>query len=110
MKTWIAPLALGLSLFAAPAVHAADAPATGGEAKPESRMAACNKDAGERKGDERKAFMKECLSAKPQAAAGAASSPRTAQQTKMKTCNAEAKGKTGDERKAFMKECLSRKV
>jgi hypothetical protein len=66
-------------------------------------MAACNKDAGEKKGDERKAFMKDCLSAKPAAAAS------TPQQEKMKTCNADAKGKTGDERKAFMKECLSNK-
>lgn len=69
----------------------------------QAKMAACNKDAGEKKGDERKAFMKDCLSAKPAAAAS------TPQQEKMKTCNADAKGKTGDERKAFMKECLSNK-
>ena len=63
-------------------------------------MATCNKDAGDKKGDERKAFMSDCLKAKP----------ASAQQDKMKSCNADAKGKTGDERKAFMKECLSNKT
>ena len=62
----------------------------------QSKMATCNKDAGEKKGDERKAFMKSCLSAK-----------KATQQEKMKSCNATAKDKKGDERKAFMKECLS---
>ena len=62
----------------------------------QSKMATCNKDAGDKKGVERKAFMKECLSAK-----------KATQQDKMKSCNADAKGKKGDERKAFMKECLS---
>ena len=68
----------------------------------QSKMNTCNKEAEGKKGDERKAFMKECLSAKPAAA------PAT-QQDKMKTCNADAAGKKGDERKAFMKECLSAK-
>ncbi len=65
--------------------------------KQQSKMADCNKDAADKKGDERKAFMKTCLSAK-----------KETQQDKMKSCNADAKGKTGDERKAFMKECLSK--
>ena len=60
-------------------------------------MAMCNKDAEGKKGDERKAFMKDCLSAK-----------KETQQSKMKTCNAEAAGKKGDERKAFMSECLKK--
>lgn len=61
-------------------------------------MALCNKDAADKKGDERKAFMKTCLSAKK-------ASP---QQEKMKACNADTKAKTlkGDERKKFMSECL----
>jgi len=63
-------------------------------------MADCNKQAGDKKGDERKAFMKSCLSAKPAAAP-------MSQQDKMKACNAQATGKKGDERKAFMKSCLS---
>ena len=71
----------------------------------QSKMATCNKDATGKKGDERKAFMKECLSAKKEVAAAA---PAPGQQSKMKTCNADATGKKGDERKAFMKECLSK--
>jgi hypothetical protein len=73
----------------------------------QSKMAACNSQAndqglGEGKGDERKAFMKECLSAKPSKAGGT-------QQNKMKSCNKEAgtKGLKGDERKSFMSTCLS---
>lgn len=61
-------------------------------------MKTCNVEAGDKKGDERKAFMKQCLSAK-----------RATQQEKMKSCNVEAKTKDlkGDARKGFMKECLS---
>ncbi|MFG6431688.1 PsiF family protein [Roseateles sp. LYH14W] len=97
-------LAIALS-FAALSAQAAD-PAPSAQ---QSKMATCNKDAGDKKGDERKAFMKECLSARP-AAAAAAASGITPQQQRMKTCNADAKGKTGDERKAFMKQCLSAKT
>ena len=64
----------------------------------QERMAQCNKEAEGRKGDERKAFMSECLSGK-----------KETQQSKMKTCNDAAGDKKGDERKAFMKECLSAK-
>jgi hypothetical protein len=69
----------------------------------QNKMAACNKEAGDKKGDERKAFMKDCLSAKPKASAA-----QLAQHDKMKTCSAEAKGKTGDERKKFMSTCLKK--
>lgn len=93
-KLIIAVLALSCS-----AAFAADpAPAKNSQ---QSKMTTCNKEAEGKKGDERKAFMKECLSKKPAA-------PVT-QQDKMKTCNADAAGKKGDERKAFMKECLSSK-
>lgn len=70
----------------------------------QQRMKDCNKEATGMKGDERKAFMKECLSGKQVAAKDA----RSAQQDKMKACNAEATKKTlkGDERKAFMSDCL----
>jgi hypothetical protein len=87
-------LAMSLALIAGSA-HAAEPTAQ------QNKMATCNKEAGDMKGDERKAFMKKCLSAKPAA---------TTQQEKMKLCNAEAKGKTGDERKKFMSECLSAKA
>ncbi len=80
------------------AAHAAEPTAQ------QNKMKTCNADAAGKKGDERKAFMKQCLSAKP-----AAEAPKLTQQDKMKKCNADATGKKGDERKAFMKECLSGK-
>jgi len=101
MKQLISLVALGLAL-AVGGAHAEDAKAPTAQ---QSKMKTCNADAKDKKGDERKAFMKECLSAKPAAAAEAG----TTQQNKMKTCNADAKDKKGDERKKFMKECLSAK-
>jgi hypothetical protein len=94
MKKLFALLALGLTLSFG-AAHAAD-----GKTAQQSKMGTCNKEAGDKKGDERKAFMKECLSAKPAA-------PAT-QQSKMKTCNVDAKGMKGDERKKFMSDCLKK--
>jgi hypothetical protein len=70
----------------------------------QSKMTDCNKQAGDKKGDDRKAFMKSCLSAAP----AAASAPMT-QQQKMTACNQQATDKKGDERKTFMKSCLSNK-
>jgi len=94
-----------LSLFTAMLILA---PIVGEAAEQQNKMKACNEQAnakglGEGKGEERKAFMKECLSAKP------ASSGKTAQQEKMKACNKEAgeKNLKGDERKKFMSTCLS---
>ena len=104
MKKLISLLALGLSLSLGVA-HAADEKA---KTPQQNKMKTCNVEAKDKKGDERKAFMKECLSAKP-AAAEPAADAKTPQQNKMKTCNVEAKDKKGDERKAFMKECLSAK-
>jgi psiF repeat len=88
-------LASGSSFAAS---HAAAAPA--GDNKQQGKMAVCNKEAADKKGDDRKAFMKSCLSAKK----------TSTQQDKMKSCNVDAKDKKGDERKAFMKECLSKKA
>jgi hypothetical protein len=111
MKKLLSLIAMGLSLSFG-AAHAADAPAAPAPAAKapttqQSKMATCNADAAGKKGDERKAFMKECLSAKP---AAPASDKKMAQQEKMKACNKEAGEKTlkGDPRKAFMKECLSK--
>jgi hypothetical protein len=102
MKQLISVVALGLAM-ATGSVYAADAKAPTAQ---QGKMKTCNADAKtkELKGDERKAFMKSCLSAKPAAAADSAST----QQTKMKTCNADAKTKAlkGADRKAFMKDCL----
>jgi psiF repeat len=71
----------------------------------QDKMTSCNADAKSKNltGDDRKAFMKTCLSAAPPPAA-----PLNSQQEKMKSCNADAKtqGLTGDARKQFMSNCL----
>lgn len=72
----------------------------------QNKMATCNKEAAGKKGDERKAFMKDCLSNKP---AEEAKPAMNSQQSKMGACNKEAAGKKGDERKKFMSECLKAK-
>lgn len=79
----------------------------------QDKMKVCNEKATGMKGDERKKFMSECLSAKPAADAKASADakatetkPTTSQQDKMKVCNEKATGKKGDERKKFMSECL----
>jgi len=97
MKYLMTVLTLSVACLSTSAI-AADA-ASAPMSKQQSKMGECNKDAGDKKGDERKAFMKECLSAK-----------KATQQDKMKACNADPKAKEtkGAERKAFMKECLSK--
>jgi hypothetical protein len=70
----------------------------------QSKMASCNKDATGKKGDDRKAFMKDCLSAKPSVEA----KKLTPQQEKMKSCNADAKDMKGDDRKKLMSACLKK--
>lgn len=95
MKKLIALLAMGL-------IFAVSAPVIAGEQQ--NKMKTCNADAKGKTGDERKAFMKSCLSKDGAPAA----EKKTTQQDKMKTCNAEAKGKKGDERKAFMSDCLKK--
>ena len=102
MKKLLSLTALGLALTLGAGAHAAeDAKAP---TKQQSKMATCNKDAGDMKGDERKAFMKTCLSAP----AANDAKTLTPQQQKMKDCNASAKTKalTGDARKTFMSTCL----
>ncbi|NJN69144.1 MAG: phosphate starvation-inducible protein PsiF, partial [Nitrospira sp.] len=76
----------------------------------QNKMKACNEQAhekgfGEGKGEERKVFMKECLSAK----SAKSREGKGTQQNKMKTCNKEAGEKQlkGDDRKKFMSDCLS---
>jgi psiF repeat len=98
MKKILSLLAFGLALSFGAAQAADDA-----KNPQQSKMAACNADekAKTLKGDERKAFMKSCLSAKPEAKPA----------NRMAACNADPKAKAlkGDERKAFMKDCLSNK-
>ncbi len=117
MKKLLTLLAMGLSISLG-AAQAADAPAAGAAAKTpqQNKMGQCNKDAAGKKGDERKAFMKDCLSAKPAgtaaapAAAASTAAKKPTQQEKMKACNKDAGEKklAGAERKAFMKDCLSK--
>ncbi len=88
------------------------------ETEQQGKMKTCNADAAKKelKGDERKAFMKQCLSAKAEAKPETAATPEakeekkamTPQQEKMKSCNADASAKSlkGDERKKFMSQCL----
>ena len=96
MKKLLSLLAVA-SLALSFTAHAADGDAKKAPTAQQSKMKTCNTEAGDKKGDERKAFMKSCLSAKK---------PAT-QQDKMKSCNKDAGDKKGDERKAFMKSCLS---
>jgi len=66
----------------------------------QERMKACTAQAGDMKGDERKAFMSKCLKGEDAKA--------MTQQEKMKKCNTDANAKAlkGDDRKAFMSDCL----
>jgi psiF repeat len=79
-----------LGLFAAMAT-----PALAAENAQQERMKSCNKEAADKKGDERKKFMSTCLSDKKKAA-----------DSKMGACNTKSKGMTGDERKKFMSDCM----
>lgn len=92
------------SMAMAPAAHATPQ---------QDKMKACNAEAKDKTGDARKAFMKQCLSAKKPDEATAAKKPEeastmTPQQQKMKTCNADATAKAlkGEERRKFMSTCL----
>jgi hypothetical protein len=97
MKHLMTVLALSVACLSTSA-FAADA-ASAPMGKQQTKMGECNKAAGDKKGTERQAFMKTCLSAK-----------KVTQQDKMKACNADPKAKStkGAERQAFMKECLSK--
>lgn len=101
-----APAAPGTTKPAAtPPPAATPAPAAKPAVNPQQeRMKACNEKAADKKGDERKAFMKACLSGKE------TEKPLTAQQQKMKDCNAKAGDMKGDERKKFLADCLKAKA
>jgi len=70
----------------------------------QNKMTTCNADASAKalKGDERKAFMSNCLKATPAA---------TTPQERRKNCHATAPTPAlkGDARKAFMSDCLKKK-
>jgi len=103
----VAFLAVNVGIAAAAADEGKKAPSAAQLAQ-QDKMKSCNAQAKEKglKGDERKAFMKECLSGKTTGAEK--KEAKATQQEKMKACNAQAKekGLKGDERKKFMSECL----
>ena len=95
-STWL------VTMGAALAVCAMQAPtAQAEENSQQMKMGTCNTDASSKglSGDDRKAYMKKCLS----------KAKKNSQNEKMKSCNADAttKGLKGDDRKAYMKTCLS---
>jgi len=90
MKRITLAIALG---FAALAVQAADKAPTGQQ----SKMTTCNKDAGDKKGAERKAFMKECLKAKPAEAPASPACEKSATDKKLH----------GAAAKAHIKKCMA---
>ena len=61
----------------------------------QQRMKDCNTQAGDKKGDERKAFMKTCLSAKPE-------KPKS----KMAMCNEKTKGMSKADADKTRSECM----
>jgi len=83
---------LALAMIGACAAMAAPAYAANVQ---QERMKTCNTKAADKKGDERKAFMKDCLSAE-----------KKTYDSKMGACNTKSKGMKGDERKKFMSECM----
>lgn len=61
----------------------------------QEKMKACNTEATGKTGDERKAFMKTCLSAKP-----------VKKESKMAMCNKKTAGMKAEERKKAQSECM----
>ena len=86
-------------LFALGSAYAADTKAdakkTDATTPQQNKMKDCNDQAGDKKGDERKAFMKTCLSAKP-----------AKKESKMAMCNKKTAGMKGDERAKAQSECM----
>lgn len=87
MKKILTLVFAGAVLVASP-VFAADNPQ-------QEKMKACNTQATDKKGDERKKFMKSCLSAKPVKA-----------ESKMAMCNKKTAGMAKDERAKAQSECM----
>ncbi len=90
-----------LLAIAAAVMFASAAPAFAADAKTtnsqNTKMTECNAKAGDKKGDERKAFMSSCLSNKP---------AKTSQSEKMSACNKKTAGLKGEERNKAQSECM----
>ena len=96
VKTVLAIVLAGtVSLVAIPAFAAE----TAAPNPQQERMKTCNAKAADKKGDERKKFMSDCLSAE-----------KKADDNRMAECNTKSKGMKGDERSKFMSECLKKKA
>ena len=89
MKSLIA-LAMA-SVFACGSAFAAETKMT----PQQEKMKACNAEAAGKTGDERKAFMKTCLSAKP-----------AKQESKLAMCNKKTAGMKKEERAKAQSECM----
>ncbi len=87
MKKLMILMAAGAFLAAAPAFAA--------ENSQQNKMKDCNASAGDKKGDERKAYMSTCLSAKPAKA-----------ESKMAMCNKKTAGLDKDARAKAQSECM----
>ena len=99
MNKLLTVVAAAVFLCAAPA-FAADTKAADTTKAPnpqQEKMKTCNDQAGDKKGDERKAFMKTCLSAKPVAAKP---------ESKMAMCNKKTAGLAKEERAKAQSECM----
>ncbi len=92
MTKFLALIAAGMLIGAVPA-YGADTKTTNSQ---QDKMSACNAQAGDKKGDERKAFMKTCLSAKP--------APKP--ESKMAMCNRKTAGLNKEERAKAQSECM----
>jgi hypothetical protein len=92
MKKLLALTMIGAFAAVATAAFAGDAPAPNPQ---QERMKTCNTKAGDKKGDERKAFMKDCLSAE-----------KKTYDNKMAMCNAKTKGMTKEEGNKVRSDCM----
>lgn len=92
----IAAMGLALSMGMG-AAHAAE----GAKTAQQTKMGTCNTAAAGKKGDERKAFMKDCLSAKPAAAAAAPDATSACDKT------AAEKKLAGAAKASFVKKCMA---
>lgn len=84
-----------LLVLACVAAFAAAAPAFAAENPQQAKMKTCNAEAGDKKGDVRKAFMANCLSAKP-----------AKPESKMAMCNKKTAGLAKEERAKAQSECM----
>ena len=87
MKKFLAVVFAGACVAAAPA-FAADNPQ-------QEKMKTCNEQAGDKKGDDRKAFMKTCLSAAP-----------AKPESRMAMCNKQTAGLDKEARAKAQSECM----